>query len=218
MTQTFNDVFEKLIAFECTDTKAQHRGSGTAFWLRVNDTIKLVTAAHIPWPQLPSPVPINCGSLFCVSWSMTGGRANSGFARIFAHPDAPNTDYAWIEFNNASLAPPLCNNPLCNSHQSPSIDTCVAATGFSGAFVALAPKPKYAIGKVLAIEPPPGSKISVAGQACGGYSGGPAFTYIDEDTLDDMVIGLMSGAPLTTTNFNLEVTDSYILEGAMKFI
>ncbi len=69
MTQAISAVYDKLIAFECIDTNTRRRGSGTAFWLNVNDKVKLVTAAHIPWPQLPSPIPIVCGSLFYISWS-----------------------------------------------------------------------------------------------------------------------------------------------------
>jgi hypothetical protein len=218
MTQKLDDVFDKLIAFECVDAKTQRRGSGTAFWLKVNDTVKLVTAAHIPWPQLPSPVPVNSGSQFCVSWSMTGGRSNRGLARIFAHPGAPKTDYAWIEFNDASLAPPGNNNQFYMIHQYPLIGTFVAATGFPGNFVASGPTPDYAIGTLQEIQNPPDNKISVAGKACGGYSGGPAFRYIDEGALDDWVIGLMSGAPSPATNFSLQIADSYILEGAVNFV
>jgi len=218
MTQTISAVYDKVIAFECIDANTQRVASGTAFWLNVNGKVKLVTAAHIPWPQLPPPAPIACGSLFCVSWSGTGGRANSGRARILAHPRAPQVDYAWIEFDDASLAPPGSNNPFHMSPQCANIDTSVAAIGFPGAFVGFNPNPDYAIGVVRCIQNPPGSKIFIAGEACGGYSGGPAFQYVDEDTLDDSVIGVMCGAPTQNTNISFSVAYSYILEGSKSFV
>ena len=215
MTQSIKSVFDRIIAVECKHSSGRV-DNGTAFWAKVNGVVKLITASHIPWRQLPPPpVKVISGDTFDVSWSMTGGGAGQGAARIYAHSQAPHIDYAWLEFDDPSLAPPGVNTPFPINVTPPAVDDPVVATGFPGLFVTPHPTPRYAIGLVHAVQPSP-CIILVAGSACGGYSGGPAFNYIGEYTLGDEVVGLMSGAPDLRTQ--VDQANLYILLGAKEFV
>ena len=216
--QILSSVLDKLVAFETTSPLGRV-DCGTAFWLTIGGAVKLVTASHIPWPQTTSPpTPVTSGTVLQVRWSMQGGSSGAGSARFVAHHGAPGIDYCWMVFLDASQAPPVMP-PFRSASAPPPVQTPVAATGFPGAFMPANPVAKSAIGIVNAVQPlSAGGRISVGGSACGGYSGGPAFEYIDTDQLGDEVIGLMCGAPTPQATANQGLASSYVLQGSGTFI
>jgi hypothetical protein len=191
------DVGKKLIAFavyeQCTHC---FRGSGTAFWAEISKVRKLLTAGHIPWPGIKdsrhnySP----SAEVLKVKWSTTGGMTGFGEANFIPHPcncnsDSP-LDYAVIEFLCHENEPPGESFKIDSS--SPTIGQQVTAIGFPGSYdCKKTPSAKHTDGVVTVVGRP---DIKVSGNACPGYSGGPAFKKLAGDQLDECVIGLMRGS------------------------
>lgn len=210
------DVARKIISFECYEIDSGNsRGCGTAFWVNLSGQPTLVTAAHIPWPKLPPAptVPQKNGEKLLVRWKLPSGLYGGGTANFYEHPNDPNIDFASIVFDEACEAPPGVAFELAATDVD--VDTAIVSFGFPGPYASTSAKDT--VGIVESLEPN-GSRIFVGGTACGGYSGGPSFPHVSEDTVGDQVVGLMSGEPHPSVTHSHNLQDAYILVSARFFI
>lgn len=209
----YQEVTEKLISFDCFEYKNKcpvSRGCGTAFWADISGNVKLITAAHIPWPA-QSARPEN-GEKLLVKWKMTSGSSGEGEAVFYPHPTNSEIDYASISFCNESNIPPMFPFPIAKTNVCK--DDAIVSFGFPGPYTQAQADSTTAI--VDEVEDS-GQRILVAGRACGGYSGGPSFQFCEEGTVKNEVIGLMSGAPSPQIIEKRKLGDAYVLVSALKF-
>lgn len=206
------DVAKTIISFECYEIDSGNsRGCGTAFWVNLSRQRTLVTAAHIPWPKLPTElaVPQKGGEKFLVRWKLPSGLSGGGAAIFREHLNDPSIDVASIVFDEPSSAPPGVSFELATTNVD--VGAHIISFGFSGPYASASAKDT--VGIVEELEPN-GSRIFVSGTACGGYSGGPSFSYVSEDTVGDQVVGLMSGSPDQGVIDHNNLQDAYILVSA----
>ncbi len=210
-----------LVAIDCVDLDTgKSRGCGTAFWAKSANWsgFKLLTAKHLAWPQGAgsNSFPVINGEALLVIWTTSAGTSGYGKAGFRVHPVNPAMDYATIHFLDAAYAPPA--KPFVISESLPALNSYVTTAGFPGPFVVgVLPKPKFAAGRINELDTTGNNMILVDGRACGGYSGGPAFELIDENTVGDVVIGLMNGQPPTAIITQKNLLDAYLLLAASAF-
>ena len=221
MTLTMQEIAQDLIAFACGNGTREKR-TGTAFWAEINGTPKLLTAGHVPWKQLecdpPKPAPIN--ETLDVQWWKADCISGSGSATFTAHTHDQTLDYAVIEFQDGSPPPPeQCFSIDVNS---PVEGESIGAFGFS---LDLDPDPgadhlnfKKAIGVVEAVYSNSYAQILAGGTAISGLSGGPAFKYWDENSIDDQVLGFVQGKPTDEILTRYGIADGYVLFAASSFV
>jgi hypothetical protein len=221
MTLTVAAVKNDIVAIKVTGRSAMGslwRGCGTAFWVTVNGSNKLVTAAHIPWPpDKVSAVPAN--ECLHVYWA-TGKASGDGEAVLTPHTPGTLLDYATIEFLNHDNAP---SGKVFPRGAMPAVGAKVACFGFPGTFV-VPPRPDQTDGEIFCIGCDRSIEAMVScSTASEGYSGGPIFLLQSNGDVGDEVIGLMRGAPpLCDANPNPDGTlphdpNKYVMFGAVSF-
>jgi hypothetical protein len=220
MAQMMGAVADELVAFECTEPlSGVVRGSGTAFWAEVEGQRKLLTAGHIPWPQLltypPDHAPDN--EVLRVVWATVSNKRGDGEAIFHAHPLGSTLDYAVIEFLDDANKPPGQSFQI--DPFLPANADLVTAVGFPGTFYAGAPpivaRANGSVAQVCILEPI--TEIMVAGSAGPGYSGGPASRTLDNGLLHECVVGLMRGRPFQTKIDDMGLKDAFVLFASVSF-
>lgn len=212
-----SEVESRLVSFRCVEIDSGRvRGSGTAFWANIPNEPKLVTAKHIAWPSdAKPPVQVVNGEQLRVEWKMVDGTCGGGIAEFRTHPTNLVVDFATIHFSCAYEAPPV--NAFNIDRCCQTKGTYVVATGFPGPYCTCG-SPQFAteIGTVEVTVPSSG-QILANGSACGGYSGGPAFQYTGEETVGELVVGLMSGGPHVEVLLTYGLANGFVLAWAGAF-
>jgi hypothetical protein len=205
-----------LVAIDCIDqATGKSRGCGTAFWADLSGGPKLITAKHLAWPPCSTPpIPVTNGEVISVNWKTVAGQQGHGDAEFHTHPTDPSLDYVTIHFCDAKNAPPKLTLTVATA--TPAVAAQLIVLGFPGPFAATtSPTPGSAVGVVEKINL--SRQILVSGSATGGYSGGPAFDYVDDQNVGDFVVGLMSGQPDAAVLNQACLSDGFVLVEAIAF-